>query len=176
VPTEGTTFNVEKQASTPALKNASYAESNPRVLSSANHEGTNPIVPLPAEQDIPPSSAQSVSADSAHNPEQPQQQVEHSGSENSKEEFKASVSESDGIISVGGTGGKERSGERSSSPTDLYLYGPQSDFSDGPESVLGKRKGPPQDPSGDGEEREGDDNEQEQSDATKKPKVDIPMT
>lgn len=180
VPTEGTTANVERQASTPTLKNASYAESNDRVLPSANDEGTNPIVPLLAQQNVPSNSGESVSADNTHNPEQLQQQpyheaqAEHSASENSKEEptkVDVSSSESGGIVAVGETSGNESNRRRSSSPTDLYLYGPQSDFSDGPESVLGKRKEPPRDLPVDGEEREGEDDELEQSDTTKKQKV-----
>ena len=180
VPTEGTTANVERLASTPALRNALYAQSNTQVLPPANHEGTNPIVPLLAEQNIPSTSAQNVSAGSTHNSEQLQQQVHHepqveySASENSEVVFvkvDTSESESGDVVSVGETSGKQKDRDRSSSPTDLYLYGPQSDSIGEPESVLGKRKEPPQDGPGDREEREGEEDEQEHKDTTKKPKV-----
>ena len=174
LPTEGTTANVERQDSTPTLKNASYTESNAQVLPSANHEEANFIVPLLAQQS---SSGESVSADNTHNSEQLQQQphhedqVEHSASKEEQTKVDTSSSESGGIVAVGETSSNEKSRGRSSSPTDLYLYGPQSDFSERPESLLGKRKEPLQDPPMDGEEREGEDDQQEQSDATKKQKV-----
>lgn len=169
LPTEGTTANVERQASTLTLK---MPESNAQVLAFANHDETNSIVPLLAQQS---SSGESVSTDNAHNPEQQQphheDQVEPSGSKEEQTKIDTSSSESGGIVAVGETSSNEKSRGRSSSPTDLYLYGPQSDFSERPESLLGKRKEPPPDPPGDGEEREGEDDQQEQSDAAKKQKV-----
>ena len=183
VPAVGTTANVETRASPPARL---YAQLSAQVAPPTTQEVMNPVVPLLAEQNIPSTSAQNVSVSSTHsltNPEQLQQQVHHKppieypAPENSEEELikvNTSESKSGGIVSGGETDGKQKDGDRSSSPTDLYLYGPQSDLSGEPESVLGKRKEPPQDGQGDGEEREGEDNGQENKDA-KKPKVSIPV-
>lgn len=165
VPSEGTTANVERLASTPAPKSTLYAQSTPQVAPPASHEGRNPpAVPLLAEQNVPSTGAQSVSDGSTNNPEQPQ--ALH---ESQVEKVDTSVSEGGGVAE---TNEKHKSTDGSSSPTDLYLYGPQSDSSGGPESVLGKRKEPPpQDGQGDGGGREGEEDEQ---DATKKPKVSFP--
>ena len=183
VPVEGTTANVETLASPPARL---YAQLSAQVAPPTSQEVMNPVVPLLAKQNVPPTSAQSVSTSSTHgliNSEQLQQQVhnepqiEYSASENSEEKLikvDTSESKSGSIVSAAETDGKQKDRDRSSSPTDLYLYGPQSDSSGDPESVLGKRKEPPQDGPGDGEEREGEDDGQEHKDS-KKPKVSIPV-
>ena len=174
VPTEGTTANVETVLV--STSNLNHIQSSAQVLPSASHEGTNPVVPSLTEQIIPSNGAQCVSAGNTRNSEQLQQQEpqpEYSALENSKEELtKVDTSEPEtGCIAVGETSGKQKTRERSSSPTDLYLYGPQSDSSGEPESVLGKRKEPPGDGPEDGNEGEGESDQQEHSDATKKPKV-----
>ena len=183
VPTEGTTVvKIESHAS-PALKNTLYGQSSAHAMSPANYRGGNPVVPLLTEQSTLATSTQSMSTGGIHSPtnseqlQQNQQQyqephVEHSTTENLQDESLKITGSESGSVSVGATNNEQGNRDRSSSPTDLYLYGPHSDLSAEPESVLGKRKEPPNAGGDDeGEEREGEESDLEDKDGTKKAKV-----
>lgn len=186
---EGSTTTTGRQLS-PTVEDSTFvAESSVQAAQSVDFGDARRGGILTPGQTMPASIAQQVSPKHLHTVQQHHEQVERSTLEQFQTQpaVAATSATSDPLsrtsVSVDTPGREQDTQDGSSSPTDLYLYGPNSNSGPEQESVLGKRKHPTSGneesrrPTDIGEEVEGEgegeelDSDAEHKDGPKKAKV-----